>query len=73
MIPNLETCKEDWVEIDGIRFFRTGDIGQIKPDNTLQIIDRKKDITINVQASSRHLLQFSCRTFGKDLTESMWP
>merc|ERR1711988_608381 len=40
----LKKNKEDWVEIDGIRFFRTGDIGQIRPDGTLQIIDRKKDL-----------------------------
>jgi len=36
--------KEDWVEIDGMRFFRTGDVGQIKQDGCLQIIDRKKDL-----------------------------
>jgi len=35
---------EDWEEIDGVRFFRTGDIGQIKADGSLQIIDRKKDL-----------------------------
>lgn len=45
--PNDELKKknaEDWVVIDGIRFFRTGDIAQIKPNGTLQIIDRKKDL-----------------------------
>lgn len=45
--PNDELKKknaEDWVVIDGIRFFRTGDIAQIKSNGTLQIIDRKKDL-----------------------------
>lgn len=45
--PNEELKKkneEDWVEIDGIRFFRTGDIGQINKDGSLSIIDRKKDL-----------------------------
>lgn len=45
--PNAELQKknaEDWLEIDGIRFFRTGDIGQVRPNGTLQIIDRKKDL-----------------------------
>jgi len=36
--------KEDWVVIAGIRYFRTGDVGQINPNGTLQIIDRKKDL-----------------------------
>merc|ERR1719158_624025 len=35
---------EDFVTIDGIRYFRTGDIGQITSRGTLQIIDRKKDL-----------------------------
>jgi long-subunit acyl-CoA synthetase (AMP-forming) len=43
--PELETKnKEDWIEVGGQRFFRSGDIGQIKPNGTLQIIDRKKDL-----------------------------
>lgn len=45
--PNHELKKknqEDWVEVDGVRFFRTGDIGQIRKDGTVQIIDRKKDL-----------------------------
>jgi len=45
--PNKELEKknaEDWVVIDNVRYFRTGDIGQIRPNGTLQIIDRKKDL-----------------------------
>jgi len=40
----VQKNKEDWIDIDGMTFFRTGDIGQIKPDGCLQIIDRKKDL-----------------------------
>jgi len=43
--PELEQKNaEDWEEIDVVRYFRTGDIGQVKADGTLQIIDRKKDL-----------------------------
>eukprot|EP00929_Paragymnodinium_shiwhaense_P032558 TRINITY_DN18022_c0_g1_i1.p2 TRINITY_DN18022_c0_g1~~TRINITY_DN18022_c0_g1_i1.p2 ORF type:complete len:695 (-),score=201.30 TRINITY_DN18022_c0_g1_i1:309-2393(-) len=45
--PNPELQKknkEDWVVIGDTRFFRTGDVAQIKPNGTLQIIDRKKDL-----------------------------
>merc|ERR1712048_178100 len=45
--PNKELQKkneEDWVVINNIRFFRTGDIGQIHANGTLEIIDRKKDL-----------------------------
>lgn len=36
--------KEDYIILDGMRYFRSGDIGQILPNGTLQIIDRKKDL-----------------------------
>jgi len=36
--------EEDFVTIKGVRYFRTGDVGQITPSGTLQIIDRKKDL-----------------------------
>jgi len=45
--PNAELKKknaEDWIEVKGERFFRTGDIGQINASGCLQIIDRKKDL-----------------------------
>jgi len=36
--------KEEFIVIDGIRYFCTGDIGQFTPQGNLQIIDRKKDL-----------------------------
>lgn len=45
--PNKELeakNKEDWVEVGGETYFRTGDVGQILENGTLQIIDRKKDL-----------------------------
>merc|ERR1712079_828148 len=43
--PELqEKNEEDWIVIGGVRFFRTGDIGQITKQGLLQIIDRKKDL-----------------------------
>ena len=36
--------KEEYITLDGIRYFCTGDIGQITPDGCVQIIDRKKDL-----------------------------
>lgn len=38
-----ETNEAFFVE-DGIRWFRSGDIGEIFPDGTVKIIDRKKDL-----------------------------
>jgi len=36
--------KEEFVTIDGVRYFCTGDVGQYTANGTLQIIDRKKDL-----------------------------
>jgi len=46
---NPEKTAEDFVTIDAVRYFCTGDIGQIDPDGCIRIIDRKKDL-VKLQA-----------------------
>lgn len=44
MADLLKKNQEEFVVIKGVRYFRTGDVGQVLPNGTLQIIDRKKDL-----------------------------
>ncbi|XP_076436077.1 long-chain-fatty-acid--CoA ligase 4-like isoform X2 [Babylonia areolata] len=39
-----QQTKEDFISIDGVRYFCSGDIGLVEPDGVLRIIDRKKDL-----------------------------
>ncbi|XP_035828318.1 long-chain-fatty-acid--CoA ligase 4 [Aplysia californica] len=41
---NPEKTREEFLTIDGRRYFCTGDIGQFEADGCLRIIDRKKDL-----------------------------
>ncbi|CAN7983478.1 unnamed protein product [Ixodes hexagonus] len=41
---NEDLTKEYFREEDGMRWFYTGDIGELYPDGTFSIIDRKKDL-----------------------------
>ncbi|KAI6193899.1 AMP-binding domain-containing protein [Aphelenchoides besseyi] len=41
---NEKKTKEDFIELDGKRYFATGDIGEFRSDGSLRIIDRKKDL-----------------------------
>jgi long-chain acyl-CoA synthetase len=42
--PEL-TAESFYTDSDGMRWFYTGDIGQVSPDGSFKIIDRKKDLT----------------------------
>ncbi|XP_065172166.1 LOW QUALITY PROTEIN: long-chain-fatty-acid--CoA ligase 4-like [Atheta coriaria] len=44
-----EKSKEDFVEEDGKRWFKTGDIAEVHADGVVKVIDRKKDL-VKLQA-----------------------
>ncbi|RDD38466.1 Long-chain-fatty-acid--CoA ligase 4 [Trichoplax sp. H2] len=46
---NEEKTRESYVEMDGKRWFMTGDIGEWHPDGCLKVIDRRKDL-VKLQA-----------------------
>merc|ERR1719334_1014318 len=46
---NPEKTREDFIEMNGRRYFCTGDIGMFEEDGRLKIIDRKKDL-VKLQA-----------------------
>lgn len=41
---NIEQTQESFIEIEGKRWFATGDVGEFRSDGSLRIIDRKKDL-----------------------------
>ncbi|XP_070213308.1 fatty acid CoA ligase Acsl3-like isoform X2 [Littorina saxatilis] len=39
-----QQTKEDFITIEGVRYFCSGDVGQFEQDGVLKVIDRKKDL-----------------------------
>ncbi|XP_072937242.1 long-chain-fatty-acid--CoA ligase 4 [Epargyreus clarus] len=46
---NPQKTREEFIEADGRRWFRSGDIGELHHDGCIKIIDRKKDL-VKLQA-----------------------
>lgn len=46
---NDEKTAQDFFTDDGVRYFKTGDIGEVLKDGFIRIIDRKKDL-VKLQA-----------------------
>lgn len=40
---NEEKTREDFIQVDGKRYFATGDIGEFRPDGSLKIIGKPMD------------------------------
>ena len=52
-----EKTAEDYFEEDGVRYFRTGDVGQWEADGALRIIDRKCYISSRDFRSDSHFIE----------------
>lgn len=46
---NPEKTREEFIDVDGTRWFKSGDIGELHHDGCIKIIDRKKDL-VKLQA-----------------------
>ncbi|XP_076811732.1 long-chain-fatty-acid--CoA ligase 4-like [Clavelina lepadiformis] len=67
-----KTSEEFYVDDDGQRWFKTGDIGQIDDDGAIRIIDRKKDLVKLSHGEYLALGSIEAKLKANALIDNVW-
>jgi len=67
-----KTAEDFYVDEDGKRWFKTGDIGQIEHDGCLRIVDRKKDLVKLSHGEYLALGSIESKLKTSDLIDNIW-